>query len=68
LRWNKIKIPALLMKGERSARIDPPTVAEVKSRAPQVEVVEVANCDHHITLDNPAGFVQAARDFLNKIE
>jgi hypothetical protein len=54
------------MKGERSARINPETIAEVKSRAPQVEVAEVANSDHHITLDNPAGFVQAANKFLNE--
>jgi len=66
--WNKIKIPALLMKGERSQRIDPPTVADVKSRAPQVEVVEVPDCDHHITLDNPAGFIQALDNFINKIK
>ena len=64
--WNKIKIPTLLMKGERSARINPETIAEVKSRAPQVEVAEVANSDHHITLDNPAGFVQTANKFLGK--
>lgn len=66
--WNKIKIPTLLMKGERSQRIDPVTVADVKSRAPQVEVAEVANADHHITLDNPAGFIQVARAFLDKIK
>lgn len=63
--WNKIKIPALLMKGDRSARITPETIAEVKSRAPQVKVTEVANSDHHITLDNPLGFVQAVNKFLN---
>lgn len=65
--WNKIKIPVLLMKGERSQRIDPVTIADVKSRAPQVEVDEVPNCDHHITLDNPAGFITVARRFLDKI-
>ena len=65
--WNHIRIPVLLMKGERSPRIDPVTVAEVKSRAPQVEVDEVPGCDHHITLDNPAGFVAVARKFLDKI-
>lgn len=65
--WNKIRIPVLLMKGERSQRIDPVTVADVKSRAPQVEVDEVPNCDHHITLDNPAGFIVVARRFLDKI-
>lgn len=65
--WNKIKIPTLLMKGGRSQRIDPPTIAEVKSRAPQVAVAEVPDCDHHITLDNPAGFIKVARAFLDKI-
>jgi pimeloyl-ACP methyl ester carboxylesterase len=66
--WNKIKIPTLLMKGARSQRINPPIIAEVKSRAPQVEVAEVADSDHHITLDNPAGFIQAARAFLDKTQ
>lgn len=65
--WDNIKIPALLMKGERSQRIDPPTVANVTSRAPQVKVAEVPNCDHHITLDNPAGFIPVARQFLDNI-
>lgn len=66
--WNKIKVPALLMKGERSARINPETIAEVKPRAPQIEVAEVPHCDHHITLDNPAGFIESTRKFLNKIK
>lgn len=65
--WDNIKIPALLMKGERSKRIDLPTIANVKSRAPQVKVAEVPNCDHHITLDNPAGFIHVARQFLDNI-
>lgn len=64
--WNNIKIPALLMKGSRSERITPEIIAGVKSRAPQVEVAEVADSDHHVTLDNPQGFIQAARNFLNK--
>jgi pimeloyl-ACP methyl ester carboxylesterase len=54
------------MKGDRSARISPEIIAEVKSRAPQVEVVEVANSDHHVTLDNPLGFVQTLQKFINK--
>ncbi len=64
--WDNIKIPALLMKGDRSARITPEVIAGVKARAPQVEVVKVAHSDHHVTLDNPHGFVQAVTNFLNK--
>ena len=65
--WNKIKVPALLMKGGHSSRITPAIVAEVRSRAPQVELAEVPNCDHHVMLDNPAGFIEALRAFLAKI-
>lgn len=65
-RWNHIKIPALLVKAERSARISPQVFTEVKSRCPQAELVEVPNSDHHVTLDNPNGFVRAVRGFLTK--
>jgi pimeloyl-ACP methyl ester carboxylesterase len=62
--WEKITIPALLVKGDRSNRLGPEVLAMVKSRAPQVELVEVPDADHHIMLDNPAGFVKAVRGFL----
>jgi pimeloyl-ACP methyl ester carboxylesterase len=38
----------------------------VKRRCPHVEVVDVANSNHHVTLDNPAGFVAAVRSFLER--
>lgn len=62
--WNKIKIPALLMKGGLSTRMAPEAIAVVKERAPQVTMTVVPNADHHITLDNPEGFIRAAREFL----
>jgi pimeloyl-ACP methyl ester carboxylesterase len=62
--WNRIRIPALLVKAEHSPRISPEVFAEVKARCPQVELAEVAGADHHVTLDNPAGFVRAVRAFL----
>jgi pimeloyl-ACP methyl ester carboxylesterase len=65
--WDRIKIPALLMKGDRSNRVSPEVIAEVKARAPQVLVDEVSGCDHHVTLDNPQGFVDVARRFLNQL-
>ena len=64
--WDEIKIPALLVKGDRSARITPSVFAEVRSRCPQAELVEVASSGHHVTLDNPAGFVQALGAWLAK--
>jgi pimeloyl-ACP methyl ester carboxylesterase len=62
--WERIRIPALLVKGEHSPRISPQIFAEVKARCPQAELAEVANSDHHVMLDNPAGFVHAVNSFL----
>lgn len=64
--WNNIHIPSLLVKGERSPRITPEIFAEVKRRCPQIEFAEVAGADHHVTLDNPAGFTRAVNAFLAK--
>ena len=65
-RWNHIRIPALLVKAQRSQRISPQVFAEVKARCPQVKLVEVPHSDHHVTLDNPSGFVSAVKSFLTK--
>lgn len=62
--WSRIGIPSLLVKGERSERITPQIFAEVKARCPRAELAEVSGSDHHVTLDNPAGFVQAVTPFL----
>lgn len=66
--WDRIRIPALLMRAELSRRMSPEAVAEIRSRAPQVRLATVPDADHHITLDNPSGFVQAARAFLAQID
>jgi pimeloyl-ACP methyl ester carboxylesterase len=62
--WEKVKVPALAIRGERSTRFTPEVLAEVQARAPQVEMAEVPASDHHITLDNPQGFVDVVRTFL----
>jgi len=62
--WNRIGIPALLVKGGRSERITPAIVADAKSRCPQIDLVEVPGADHHVTLDNPGGFVEAVNAWL----
>ena len=62
--WNQIAIPALLVKGGSSDRITPEISAEVRQRCPHVELAEVPHAGHHVTLDNPSGFVAAVRAFL----
>jgi pimeloyl-ACP methyl ester carboxylesterase len=62
--WEHIGIPALLMRGERSNRISPQIIAQVKALAPQVQTAAVPGCDHHVTLDNPRGFVTVCKEWL----
>jgi pimeloyl-ACP methyl ester carboxylesterase len=62
--WDKIKVPALVIRGERSKRFGPEELVEICKRAPQVQIAEVPASDHHITLDNPLGFVEAVQSFL----
>ena len=64
--WTQIHIPALLVKGGCSQRIIPQIVAEVQERCPHAELAEVPGSDHHVTLDNPSGFVRAVTPFLTK--
>jgi len=62
--WDRVEVPTLVVKGDRSTRFTPEQVAEIRTRAPQVQAAEVPASDHHITLDNPQGFVAAVRPFL----
>jgi pimeloyl-ACP methyl ester carboxylesterase len=62
--WANVKVPALVIKGERSTRFTAEVLGEVRARAPQVRMAEVPASDHHITLDNPQGFIEVVQDFL----
>ncbi|MEO7726185.1 MAG: alpha/beta hydrolase [Burkholderiales bacterium] len=64
--WDHVRIPALVVKGQRSERITPEIIAAVKARCPQAEFAEVANADHHVMLDNPVGFTYVVNAFLAK--
>ena len=64
--WDRIKIPALLVKGGLSNRITPDIHDEIRRRCPHVELAEVPGSEHHVTLDNPGGFVEAVKAFLAK--
>jgi len=63
--WEKVKVPALAIRGgEHSPRFTPEIMTEIRARAPQVQLAEVSPSDHHITLDNPQGFIDVVRKFL----
>ena len=62
--WDRVKVPVLLVKGGLSDRITPEIQADIQARAPQAALAEVPGSEHHVTLDNPAGFVREVRAFL----
>jgi pimeloyl-ACP methyl ester carboxylesterase len=64
--WDRIEIPALYVKGGRSNRITPEIIEDATARCPYFELIEVPEADHHVTLDNPPGFVEAVRGWLDK--
>lgn len=64
--WEKIKVPAMVIKGDLSNRVSAEVQAKVRELCPQIEFAEVHNCDHHVMLDNPAGFVDAVNAFLDR--
>lgn len=65
--WDRIEVPTLLLKAELSGRMSSEALAEVSARAPQVQIATVPAADHHITLDNPQGFIEAVRGFLRGV-
>jgi pimeloyl-ACP methyl ester carboxylesterase len=66
--WDRVKIPVLLVKGGLSDRVTPEIIADIKSRAPQVELAEVPGSEHHVTLDNPPDFVTVVKRFLESFK
>jgi len=64
--WERVRVPALIVKGEHSDRINASILDSIRVRAPQVELAVVPASDHHVTLDNPQGFIEAVRAFLRR--
>ena len=63
--WEKVKVPTLVIRGgAHSPRFTPEVMAEIRTKAPQVQVAEVQASDHHVTLDNPQGFIDVVQKFL----
>lgn len=62
--WDRIKVPALVVRGERSTRFSPEEMRRIRERAPQVRMAEVSASNHHIMLDNPDEFSAVVQDFL----
>jgi pimeloyl-ACP methyl ester carboxylesterase len=65
--FERVSVPVLLVKGALSDRVTPEVEAQVKAHCRHVEVAEVPESYHHVTLDNPSGFVAVVRKFLQAV-
>ncbi len=63
--WDKIKVPTLVVRGERSTRFGPEEMIRIREHAPHVRLAEVSASNHHIMLDNPDEFAGVVQDFLH---
>jgi pimeloyl-ACP methyl ester carboxylesterase len=61
--WGKIECPTLILRGEKSEVLLPRTLAEMKERKPDVEVVEFAGVGHAPALMS-AEQIHVVKEFL----
>ena len=61
--WSKLECPTLVLRGTDSEVLLPATVAEMRSRKPDVEVVEFAGVGHAPALMSDEQ-IRVVKDFL----
>jgi pimeloyl-ACP methyl ester carboxylesterase len=65
--WHSPPIPTLVIRGALSDILAPECLAEMRSRKPDLAIVEIPNRGHAPTLDEPA-CIAAIDAFLKEIE
>lgn len=63
--WDRVQCPVLLLRGAESDLLLPETVAEMKTRGPRMDVVEIPGCGHAPAL-MAADQIAIVRDWLAK--
>ena len=61
-----IQIPMALIYGANSESFSSKSADHMKSLAPSLEVVELADAQHHLFLDQPENFKQVLREILDR--
>jgi pimeloyl-ACP methyl ester carboxylesterase len=60
----QITCPTLIVRAQHSPLLSHDKINRLVSNLPHGRWIEVKDTYHHVMLDNPAGLVQAAREFL----
>ena len=61
-----IQTPLALIYGTNSESFSSKSADHMKSLAPSLEVVELADAQHHLFLDQPENFKQVLREILDR--
>lgn len=60
----KIAVPTLVLAGEKDRNAAPPVMRRMAEAIPGARYVELADCGHVMSFDQPAAFLAALVDFL----
>lgn len=66
--WEALRIPAMLVRGERSNELRPEIAAQMRQRNPRVEYREIAGTGHNIPLLAPAELAAILAEFWSRAE
>ncbi|MCB1744249.1 MAG: alpha/beta hydrolase [Gammaproteobacteria bacterium] len=64
--WGAVRVPAAVIAGGESDRISDEIEQQIRERQPGLMLQRVPGAGHHVTLDNPPGFVEALERILER--
>lgn len=70
-RWRllrELKVPTLVVRGERSQDLTPEIFTKMQTMSPLIEGVEIPNSGHWIHFEQPQVFIKILKDFLSKAD
>lgn len=62
--WRNLKMPVLLVRGERSADLTPEIFARMQKELPSAKAVEIAGAGHWVHFDQPEAFIRTLQEFF----
>lgn len=62
--WRNLRMPVLLVRGERSSDLTPEIFARMKADLPSAQAVEVADAGHWVHFDQPEAFIRLLKEFF----
>lgn len=62
--WRNLKMPVLLVRGDRSNDLTPEIFARMRSALPSATCVEIKDAGHWVHFDQPEAFIRVLKEFF----